>query len=54
VLDLPVLARVPVRAGVARAVDAGVLGTRLPEILARPIGKLLADLGLLGVTAADG
>jgi hypothetical protein len=52
VLDLPVLARVPVRAGVARAVDAGVLGTRLPEILARPIGKLLADLGLLGVTAA--
>ena len=52
-LDLPVLARVPVRAVVARAVDAGVLGARLPDLLTRPVGKLLADLGLLGVTTVD-
>ena len=35
VLDRPVLARVPVRASIARAVDAGVLAARLPDVLAR-------------------
>ena len=35
VLDLPVLARVPVKPVIARAVDAGVLAARLPDPLAR-------------------
>ena len=35
VLGMPVLARVPVRDTVSRAVDAGVLATRLPDVLAR-------------------
>jgi hypothetical protein len=41
VLGRPVLARIPVRAAVARAVDAGVLASRLPEPLARAAGQLL-------------
>jgi hypothetical protein len=36
VLDLPVLARIAVDGRIARAVDAGVLATRLPDPLARP------------------
>ena len=47
VLDQPVLARVPVRASVARAVDAGVLSARLPEALARPVARLLARVEVL-------
>jgi MinD-like ATPase involved in chromosome partitioning or flagellar assembly len=47
VLDRRVLARVPVRVPVARAVDAGVLATRLPEALARPAADVLGRLGLL-------
>lgn len=47
VLDLPVLARVPVRIGIARAVDAGVLPTRLPNELARPVADLLQRVGVL-------
>lgn len=47
VLDRPVLAHVPVRAGVARAVDAGVLATRLPSELSRPVAEALRRLGLL-------
>jgi hypothetical protein len=47
VLDRPVLARVPARAAIARAVDAGVLAARLPEPLARPVARLLARLQLL-------
>jgi hypothetical protein len=47
VLDRPVLARVPVRPPVARAVDAGVLAARLPDALARPAARLLARVGLL-------
>jgi hypothetical protein len=47
VLDRPVLARVPVRVAVARAVDAGVLPARLPEVLARPAAALCAQVGLL-------
>ena len=47
VLDRPVLARVPVRGDVARAVDAGVLTTRLPQALERPALRLAARAGLL-------
>ncbi len=35
VLGIPVLARVPVRDAVSRAVDAGVLAARLPDVLGR-------------------
>jgi hypothetical protein len=47
VLDRPVLARVPARASIARAVDAGVLAARLPDVLARPTARLLLRLQLL-------
>jgi hypothetical protein len=47
VLDRPVLAEVPVRAAIARAVDAGLLPTRLPDALARPVNEALGRLGLL-------
>jgi hypothetical protein len=46
VLGRPVTARVPVRSAVARAVDAGVLPTRLPEPLARAAEQILRQLGL--------
>jgi hypothetical protein len=52
VLDLPVLARVPVRASIARAVDAGVLAARLPESLVRPVTRLLTRVELLSDRAA--
>lgn len=52
VVDLPVLARVPVRASVARAVDAGVLAARLPDALARAAARLLARVDLLADRAA--
>jgi hypothetical protein len=45
VLDLPVLSRVPVKDAIARAVDAGVLPTRLPEPLGRAAGELLRRIG---------
>jgi hypothetical protein len=41
VFDLPVVARVPVKSVIARAVDAGVLASRLPEPLARSANDLL-------------
>ncbi len=44
VLDIPVLARVPVKHPIARAVDAGVLPTRLPEPLARAAAALVHRL----------
>jgi hypothetical protein len=47
VLDRPVLVEVPVRPGIARAVDAGVLAQRMPDVLARGAGELLGRLGLL-------
>lgn len=47
VLGRPVLARVPVRPAIARAVDAGVLASRLPDALARPVARFLAGLDLL-------
>jgi hypothetical protein len=49
VLDRTVLVEVPVRPGIARAVDAGVLASRLPDVLARAAGELLGRLGLLRV-----
>lgn len=45
VLDLPVLARIPVDQRIARAVDAGVLPTRLPEPLARAATDFVRRLG---------
>jgi hypothetical protein len=48
VLDVPVLARVSARPGVARAVDAGILATRLPDPLARPAADLLFRVGASG------
>jgi hypothetical protein len=46
VLGVPVLATIPVRAAIARVIDAGVLVSRLPETLARPTRTLLARLGV--------
>lgn len=45
-LERPVLARFPVRASVARAVDAGVLACRLPTPLAHPAEALVESLAL--------
>jgi hypothetical protein len=47
VLDRRVLARVPVRGAIARAVDAGIFAARLPDPLVRPVTELLDGLGLL-------
>lgn len=49
VLERRVLAHVPVRTAIARAVDAGVLASRLPDALARPASEVLGSLGLLPV-----
>ena len=45
VLGVPVLATVSMRASTARAVDAGVLPTRLPDALARPAREVLRRIG---------
>lgn len=45
ILGLPVLGRFPVRASVARAVDAGVLSCRLPSYLAGPADGVLDAIG---------
>jgi MinD-like ATPase involved in chromosome partitioning or flagellar assembly len=50
VLGIPVVGRVPVRAEIGRAVDAGVLRDRLPTALARAAGTVLDRLADL----ADG
>ena len=47
VLGVPVLATVPVRATVARVIDAGVLVARLPDCLVRPMRTLLERLGVV-------
>jgi len=47
VLGLPILATVSIRASTARAVDAGVLPTRLPDGLARPAREVLRRIGFL-------
>lgn len=46
VLGIPVVARVPWRAAVARAVDAGVLAARVPDALARPAQAAWRAVGL--------
>jgi hypothetical protein len=46
VLAVPILARIPIRDQVARAVDAGVLAVRLPDVLARPAAELVSRLGV--------
>lgn len=48
VLGVPVLATFPLRASIARTVDAGVLTTRMPDLLARPARRLLDRLGVNG------
>ncbi len=45
VLGVPVLATVAARTSIARAVDAGVLPSRLPDALARPLHHALLQLG---------
>lgn len=40
VLDVPVVAEIPHDPAVARAVDAGLLGSRLPRALVRPLGAI--------------
>jgi hypothetical protein len=52
VLGLPVIARVPVRDTVARAVDAGVLASRLPDVLGRAATLVVARSGLLPARGA--
>jgi hypothetical protein len=47
VLGVPVLACVGVRASTSRAIDAGVLPTRLPDALARPVREVLRRVGIL-------
>jgi hypothetical protein len=47
VLDLQVLTEVPVRAAIARAVDAGILSQRMPDCLLRAACELTGRLGLL-------
>jgi len=48
VLTRPVIARIPTRDAICRAVDAGTLPARLPEPLARGAGAVLRELGLGG------
>ena len=45
VLGIPVLASIPARTAIARAVDAGVLASRLPDTLARPLHQALLRIG---------
>jgi hypothetical protein len=52
VLGVPVLASVAVRATTARAVDAGVLATRLPDTLGRPAREVLRRVGAIREAAA--
>jgi len=46
VLGRPVAARIPLRVATARAVDAGVIPTRLPDPMARASEQILRALGL--------
>ncbi len=52
VLGIPVLASIPARTSIARAVDAGVLPTRLPDSLGRPLHHALLRAGCFGDEAA--
>ncbi|SRR5260221_6109054 len=48
VLGIPVLATIPARTSIARAVDAGVLPSRLPDSLGRPLHHALLGIGCFG------
>jgi MinD superfamily P-loop ATPase len=48
VLGIPVMATIPVKAAISRSVDAGVLSSRIPDILARPMRELVQRLGETG------
>jgi hypothetical protein len=48
VLGVPILASVGIRASTARAIDAGVLPTRLPDALGRPLREVLRRIGCIG------
>jgi hypothetical protein len=52
VLGVPVIARIEARTSTARVVDAGLLPTRVPESVARPLRGALAHLGCLDERAA--
>jgi len=52
VTGLPVIATVPFRADIARAVDAGVLADRLPDVLRTAARQVLAVLGAAGKEVA--
>jgi hypothetical protein len=52
VLGVPVIATIEARGSTARAVDAGVLTTRIPERLARPLRHALARIGCAGTERA--
>jgi hypothetical protein len=47
VLGVPILASVGIRASTARAIDAGVLPSRLPDALARPLREVLRRIGCI-------
>jgi hypothetical protein len=47
VLGVPVVATIDARTSTARAVDAGVLPTRMPESLARPLRQGLVRIGCI-------
>jgi hypothetical protein len=47
VLGVPILGTVGVRASTARAIDAGVLPTRLPDALGRPVRDVLRRIGCI-------
>lgn len=48
VLGAPCLATIGIRASTARVIDAGVLASRLPDALARPVRELLRRLDVIG------
>lgn len=52
VLDLPILARIPYRMNIARAVDAGVLIARMPDELRRGVLEIARSLNLRPELAA--
>jgi hypothetical protein len=46
-LGVPVTARVPIDASISRAVDAGMLASRVPRVLSRALRPLLASAALV-------
>jgi hypothetical protein len=47
VLGVPVLASIEANASIARACDAGVLSSRVPDALAKPLRHALVRMGCL-------